>query len=494
MFNSARWRNKFTSLLFTLVPLHSSSNFPSSQALLLSGQSSLNRLANSRRTSWLQSKDFQLRSVRRHSTSLSSTDATQYSDLAQQINKAYNEKETDGIVELAVSLSMMVDSKLDIEEILIPAILEASGGRKGVTASIMNALIGSTTLATSGETLQSGSQTSNRILALMEALEETGDITPDVVTYSLAYRAFSDDPDSHSLADSVLTEAERISKKAAGGKRRKMLASARRQKVSTFVEAEENLKEILGDDFKVLMETDEFAVVNKPSGVPCFHKKKTTAGKIKKGKGKKKSNNGNSSESSDFSLEDALVNCNVNLSTLNPDALGLVHRLDRGSSGCIVLAKTNEMHAKLISEFFLRRTTKKYVALLRDSSDSSIPEEEGLIDSPVNRRPARSKYKLLKRYDNLTDEDGEDNAMLLEFEIFTGRKHQIRVHASEVLGSPVWGDPLYGKSDENAGNDDSKRIFLHACHLAVPQLGIDVEATLPAWWQSQLASFEKANT
>jgi len=491
MFHSARWRNKFTSLLFTLVPLHSPSNFPSSQALILSVQSSRNRLVNSGRILWLQHNDFQMRSVRLQSTSLSSTDAALHSDLAQQINDSYNEKETDGILELAVSSSMMLDSKLDIKDTLIPAILEASGGRKGVTASIMNALIGSTTLATSGETSPNGGQTASRIISLMEALEEIGDIIPDVVTYSLAHRAFSDDPDSRSLADSVLVEAERISKKAAGGKRRKMLASARRQKVSTFVEAEENLKEILGDDFKVLMETDEFAVVNKPSGVPCFHKKKTTAGKIKKGKNKKKSKTGNSSESSDFSLEDALVNCNVSLSTLNPDALGLVHRLDRGSSGCIVLAKTNEMHAKLISEFFLRRTTKKYVALVRESSDSSIPEKEGLIDSPVNRRPARSKYKLLERYESSSSEDGEDNAMLLEFEIFTGRKHQIRVHASEVLGSPVWGDPLYGKSNEKEGNDDWKRIFLHACHLTVPQLGIDVEAPLPAWWQLQLASFEK---
>jgi len=480
-----------------LVPLHSRSNFPSSEALILSAQRSRNRFAHSGRNLWLQHiNDNQLGPVRCHSTSLSATDAALYSDLAHQIDESYKEKETDGILELAISSSMMVDSKLDIEETLIPAILQASGGRKGVSASVMNALIGSTCLLTASEggTLN-GSELSSRILGLMEALEDTGDITPDVVTYSLAYRALSNDPDCQSLADSLLEEAERISKKTAGSKRRKLLASARRQKTLTFVEAENSLKEILGDDFKVLMETDEFAVVNKPSGVPCFHVKKTTAGKIKKGKGKnkKKSKTGNSSETSDFSLEDALINCNVNLSTLNPDALGLVHRLDRGSSGCIVLAKTNEMHATLISEFFLRRTTKKYVALVRESSDSSIPEEGcGLIDNPVNRRPARSKYQVLERYQSSSDDDCEDNAIMIEFEIFTGRKHQIRVHAAEVLGSPVWGDPLYGNKNnkDNSSSDDSKRIFLHACHLTIPQLGIDVEAPLPSWWQSQLSTFK----
>jgi len=249
------------------------------------------------------------------------------------------------------------------------------------------------------------------------------------------------------------------------------------------------------------METDDFAVVNKPSGIPCFHKKKTTAGKIKRGKGKKKKgkSNGNADSlesSSDVSLEDALVSCNVVLSTLNPEALGLVHRLDRGSSGCIVFAKSNDMHAKLVSEFFLRRTTKKYVALLRESSESSIPEAgSGLIDHPVSRRPARSQYSLLERYKSSSDEECEDNAALVEFEIFTGRKHQIRVHAAEVLGSPVWGDPLYGSSDDRSNgakpsNDISKRILLHAHRLTIPQLDIEVESPIPTWWDSTISTFE----
>ena len=492
MFRLVRWRNKFTSLLFTLAPLHSRTTLSSTDAFLISTQRSHRHLATLGSDARFRYNSCRYRRIKRQLTGLLATDTDLNTELAKSIRETYDDKETDGILELAVSSSLMLDSTLDIEDTLVPAILEASRGTKGVAASIMNALVGSTCVLTiSGEAKQNLSLLSSRILALMEALEETGDVVPDIVTYSLAYRALSSHPDWQNLADNFLEEAERQSKKIAGGKRRKLLASAKRQKISTFVEAEENLKEILGDDFRVLMETDEFAVVNKPSGVPCFHKKKTTAGKIKKGKGKKKkasNKTGSSQDSSDFSLEDALMSCNVNLSTLNPDALGLVHRLDRGSSGCMVLAKTNEMHATLIAEFFLRRTTKKYVALLRESSTSSIPNEEiVLIDNPVKGRPARSQYMLLKRYESSSDEDSGDNALLAEFEIFTGRKHQIRVHASEVLGSPVWGDPLYGDI-EKTDKDNSKRIFLHACHLTIPQIGIDVESPHPDWWQSQLST------
>jgi 23S rRNA-/tRNA-specific pseudouridylate synthase len=437
--------------------------------------------------------------MRCHLTSLSVSDTELYSDLAHNIRESYKVKETDGILELAVSSSMMVDSKLDIEETLIPAILDASRVFTKSADTAQKKSVGDSaplqdSIELDGENLR---LMSSRILLLMEALEETGDIVPDVVTYSLAYRALSTDPGCRDLADAVLDEAERKSKKIAGGKRRKLLASARRQKVSTFVEAEDSLKGILGDDFKVLLETDDFAVVNKPSGIPCFHKKKTTAGKIKRGKGKNKLGKSNKRvESSDISLVDALISCNVNLSTLNPDALGLVHRLDRVSSGCIVLAKSNEMHAKLISEFFLRRTTKMYFALVRESSTSSIPDEGcSLIDNPVNGRPARSQYSLLERYQSVSNDECEDDATLLEFQIFTGRKHQIRVHAAEVLGSPVWGDPLYSKNDGSGNNsktssDISKRIFLHACRITIPRLGIDVESPFPMWWQSTLSTFK----
>jgi len=485
------------------IPTHLPWRILSSEAFLLSSWRSHKLLCN----------DNQVRSLTRCSLS----DVESYAEISQNIRECYNENETDGVLEFGVSSSIIADSKLDIEKTLIPAILDASRGNNGVAASIMNALIGSSCILTNRyNTIQNQnfedplsqqdcvkvddknlSCMSNRILLLIEGLKNNGDVVPDIVTYSLAHQFLSLDLDCSDMADQVLEEAVRKSKKVAGGKRRKLLAQARRQKVSTFIEAEENLKEILGGDFRVLLETDGFAVVNKPSGVPCFHKKMTTAGKIKRGAGKRKKGKVNKKDeqlqSSDISLEDALVSCNVKLSTLNPEALGLVHRLDRGTSGCMVLAKSNEMHTLLVSEFFLRRTKKKYLALVQESRSSSVSKDgHVLIEIPVNGRPAKSEYRLLERYQFMADNDDEREAFasLLEFEIFTGRKHQIRIHAAEALKSPVWGDSLYnadfGNGEIAKHGSDSNRIFLHACHLLIPKLGIDVESPIPEWWQPKL--------
>jgi 23S rRNA-/tRNA-specific pseudouridylate synthase len=486
------WHLRFTSILVALLPIHWSSNLSSTEALLNPTRSTFRSLATlgdiPRRCGL-----YDMRAMRSYSTSTSVAETALSSDLAQNIRNYYRDRETDGIVELATSLSLMTDAAVDIEEDMVPAILEASEGQKGVAASIMNALIGSSCVV--GPSSETGGLMSDRIILLMETLEEVGGIVPDIVTYSLAYQALSNAPYGDGLAEEVLEQAERSSKKIAGGKRRKLLASARRKQTMTFTEAEESLKELLGSDFSVLQETDDFAVISKPSGVPCFHKRATTAGKVKKGKKKGKTDSKPPGSSSDISLEDALVSCNVELSTLNPEALGLVHRLDRGSSGCLVLAKTNEMHAHLISEFFLRKTTKKYIALVQQSSESVISEEgSGVIEHPVGKRPAKSEYRLLEKYRSSTH---QENAALIDFEIFTGRKHQIRVHAADVLKSPVWGDTRYGTNDDGnpnnpkATSDNSERIFLHASNLIIPGVSIDVKSPIPTWWEKTMSTFDK---
>lgn len=418
--------------------------------------------------------------------------------LAEQIRSHYCDKETDGVLELAASPSFIATTDLDVK-ILIPAILEAVGEEKGAVASVMNAMIGSCILAAASDKERAKYQLSDRVDSLMNAYEElaaTEGITPDVVSYSLAYTAFQmeeDDRRGHDRAEIVLQQARRQTKKLAGGRRRKQLASSRRKSQSTFVDEQEQLRDLLGVDFQVLLETDDFAVISKPSGVPCFHRKATTAGKIKKDK------KGNASRASltlssstasrpDISLEDAFISCNVPLSTLNPDALGLVHRLDRGTSGCMVLAKTDEAHARLVTEFFLRRTTKKYATLVYYdcSSSSTMSAEGGVIELPVNGRPARSLYRVLDLYEDC-------GKALLEFEIFTGRKHQIRVHAAKGLGSPVVNDALYsdGRSHVGSGGegDDGHRFFLHSSMLSIPSFGIDVRAPIPSWWDATISSF-----
>ncbi len=390
------------------------------------------------------------------------------------LRQAFEESQTDGILSFAASLD---ESDLVVSDI-VAASMRVSEGRSGDTASILNAWIGSCCLM---DDRQIATKIAQGLIESFEELEESKKITPDLVAYSLAYSAFSRDPDAAGIAEYVLNKAVRKSKKLAGGKRRKALAASRRKdKVSCVGEIEEDLQRLCGDEFSVLYETNELLVLNKPSGIPCFHRKTTTAGKIRKGRGNE------AALADDISLEDALIRHNVPLSTLNPAALGLVHRLDRGSSGCLVLAKTEEMHALLVAEFFLRRTQKKYKAIVAPAPDSSAAEE-GIIASPVDGRPAKSYYRILERW-------GESGA-LLEFEIHTGRKHQIRVHASEGLSSPIYLDTMYGckhSSLKNAEAADSKqRFFLHAATLRVPEQGIHVEAPLPKWWDTTISLFRE---
>lgn len=410
--------------------------------------------------------------------------------LADQIRQSYKERETDGVLDFALSSSLMSNRDIGIHETLVPSVLEAGEGQnKGTVASMMNAMIGSCCrLATDSGTLQReedrawiSGRVENLVIAY-EEMEKTMGIAPDIVSYSLAYTALKNDPGMQDFASNVLEAALKQSKKQAGSKRRKTLASLRPKNTSTFLEAEPTLKQLLGSGFEVLLENNDLAVINKPSGTPCFHRRSTTAGRTKKLKRNDKSD---TDSPSDISLEAALISCNVPLSTLNPDALGVVHRLDRGSSGCLVLAKTDDMHARLISEFFLRRTTKTYVALLQETPQSSMLEE-GIIDRPVHGRPAKSKYKVLER--NVSS----SGVSLVEFEIFTGRKHQIRVHAAEDLCSPVLNDSLHGfdrQSRDNAGGKKQEgtpeSFFLHARHLVIPQLDIDVEAPMPSSWQDK---------
>jgi len=124
---------------------------------------------------------------------------------------------------------------------------------------------------------------------------------------------------------------------------------------------------------------------------------------------------------------------------------GIVHRLDRGTSGLLVVAKDDETHRALVRQFAGRTVEKEYLAIVH-----GVPRPgTGTIDLPVGRdpvhrqkmstrarrgRPARSDYQVVEAL---------DGAALLRLRIHTGRTHQIRVHLAS-LGHPVVGDPLYG--------------------------------------------------
>lgn len=404
--------------------------------------------------------------------------------LTEQIRQAYEEGETDAILKLAKTVSLDSQDPID----LISASAEAVNYNKGQVAGIVNSWIGA---CCEMEDPVEGAATSLKLLEAYETLADDLAIYPDLVTFSLAYTALSgtNQEGYQRVADSVLERASKLSKKKGGSKRRKALAAARRKGPAVLCKAvQDELQELFGPDFQVLEETNDLLVLSKPSGVVLYHKHTTTAGKRKKG-GKTKGRN-KEKVSSDVSLEDALLSQNVQLSTLNSEGRGFVHRIDRGTSGCIVLAKTDEMHAKLLTQFFLRRVKKSYTAIVSPAGDDLAPE--GSITVPVDGRPAKSVCSVMERFGNF--------AARLKVETFTGRKHQVRVHCARGLERPILLDPLYGNENDtdsrlseavsNLTNGNQQKFFLHASTLVIPECGVDVEAPLPLWWKDAISEFK----
>ena len=145
---------------------------------------------------------------------------------------------------------------------------------------------------------------------------------------------------------------------------------------------------------------------------------------------------------------------------------GVVHRLDKETSGLILLAKNERAHRWLQDQFRLRKVEKTYLALV----DGAPPTPSGRVEAPIGRDPSHrkkmaimppgkgreavSEYVTLEAFKKYT---------LLEFHPLTGRTHQIRLH-SMFLGCPIVGDKVYGHSKQNV---DIGRHFLHAAKLKI---------------------------
>lgn len=212
-------------------------------------------------------------------------------------------------------------------------------------------------------------------------------------------------------------------------------------------ESEFAQEEILKYDVKIIYEDEALMVINKPVGLVVHD-----APSVK-----------------EPTLVDWLKIKKISLSTLSGEERhGIVHRLDKGTSGLLVVAKTNEAHAKLSSQLEDKSMGRYYIACI------DIPlKNDIVVEKPIGRNPNQrlkmaivsdgrfAKTAFKKLIENKNMDNNSHKYELVCAKLFTGRTHQIRVHL-ESLNRRILGDDLYGFK----GKDSTiKRIFLHAYSL-----------------------------
>ena len=195
---------------------------------------------------------------------------------------------------------------------------------------------------------------------------------------------------------------------------------------------------------------------------------------------------------SDNTLVNALLYYGKNLSSLGGlERPGVVHRIDKDTSGLIILAKDDKTHEILTDYFKTKKIRREYIALVK----GNIEPNSGTIDAPIGRNPqnrlkmcvtdvnskkAITHFKVLKRYQKYT---------LLSLVLETGRTHQIRVHM-DYIHHPVYNDPLYTNDQTtNFGQflHSSKMDFIHP----ITKEEMHFEAPLPKEFQEFIDELEK---
>ena len=165
---------------------------------------------------------------------------------------------------------------------------------------------------------------------------------------------------------------------------------------------------------------------------------------------------------------------------------GVVHRLDKDTSGVILLAKNDAAHSHLQKQFSERKVEKKYLALV----DGAPPSPEGRVEAPIGRDPAYRQrmavvpaHKGREAFTEYATSEKYANHTLLDVHPITGRTHQIRVHL-KFLECPVAGDTIYGLKKPSL---PIKRHFLHAKQLAINLLDMKTTTTFEAPLPSELS-------
>lgn len=189
----------------------------------------------------------------------------------------------------------------------------------------------------------------------------------------------------------------------------------------------------------IVYEDEDVIVINKPSGMVVHPGAGNTTG----------------------TLVNALLSHTKELSSINKERPGIVHRLDKETSGLLVVAKNNPTHLALAKQFRKHSIKRRYIALVQ----GQVTFKEGVIDAPIGRHPFQKK-KMAVSFDSRTKEAQTNYRVLKRFPAFslvelfpkTGRTHQLRVHLA-YLEHPILGDSKYGNKD------DFPRLALHAKDL-----------------------------
>ncbi len=214
---------------------------------------------------------------------------------------------------------------------------------------------------------------------------------------------------------------------------------------------------VIDFDVEILYEDDVMLVVNKPSGLVVH-----PAPSVK-----------------EATLVDWLIHKGISLSTISGEERhGIVHRIDKDTTGALVIAKTNEAHQKLSEQLQDKSMGRYYLALIDYPLKDSC-----IVEKPIGRNPNnRLKMDVIPQgkeaksaFFKLTE--SAKQVELIVVKLFTGRTHQIRVHL-ESLGRHILGDTLYGFKSKK---DTIKRVYLHAYKLYMnhPTTGEKMEFMAP---------------
>ena len=258
------------------------------------------------------------------------------------------------------------------------------------------------------------------------------------------------------------------------GETKKAKYAVKEGDVISYEVPEPEVVEYVAEDLplEIVYQDEDVAVVNKPQGMVVHPSAGHTSG----------------------TLVNALMYHIKDLSGINGVLRpGIVHRIDKDTSGLLMIAKNDQAHLALADELKDKKSLRKYWAIVH----GNLPNDRGVIEAPIGRsekdrkkqavtakgKPALTRFQALERFGDYT---------LVELQLETGRTHQIRVHMA-YIGHPVAGDEVYGPRKTLKGHGQ----FLHARTLGFthPQTGevLEFTAEAPAIFLETLEKLRKAH-